>query len=575
MHFHSNYSVKKLQGAFEYLLLVGGLILVVLVAGSILQSSTTTLYEKLRGYKPPEVNYLTTGDDPPEITNMYVSPTIGKPTTSFSLYCEASDDVNLSSITITVNGTTVKSCTASGTSSSCSTTYTPGTPGTFTFTCTAVDSSSQSTSLSTSFSASSDAPLVSILYPDEGASLVGAYITVQWDALDPDGTITSITVDCDGDGTPEATLPGTSTSYTCSYSADGSYTVTVTATDDTGLTGSDSVSFSLIVTESICFDSIDNDYDGLTDCADPDCDGQYCGTETFNDYCVSPDVWYDYDGDGQFDSATFDLYCSAGACMEPTPVKRSTDASLQACTACGYTWCTTTECVWSSDYNIYYQAGPYWLVLDRGPCVNSSDIYRVDVLDLSGNNTNRRSVSGPTADPSITDTGRLQMPTCVYCNPGIFYTDRTCTWVALSYEIKTYDGSLWTCYKFGTWIEGDMDKNQQLCNDVYGIWCPDCAWSPDGKIYYYSPPKIPFEDANCVSRYYFIVNVRTTSALDLSTGNTFSINAAYSSLASDRYCLLRDENGYYYWTRLNETVTDANGNTWKCTGIDTWTCLTC
>ncbi|MCL7486958.1 MAG: choice-of-anchor F family protein [Desulfobulbaceae bacterium] len=52
-------------------------------------------------------------------------------------------------------------------------------------------------------------------------------------------------------------------------------------------------------TEQFCTDGLDNDGDGLIDCADPDCEGiEMCGPEGKGDTCSDG---YDNDGDGQID----------------------------------------------------------------------------------------------------------------------------------------------------------------------------------------------------------------------------------------------------------------------------------
>ena len=61
----------------------------------------------------------------------------------------------------------------------------------------------------------------------------GQPVSLSFTASDPDGTISTITVDW-GDNTGPQNLPGTSTSETHTYQAGGQYTITVSATDNSG-----------------------------------------------------------------------------------------------------------------------------------------------------------------------------------------------------------------------------------------------------------------------------------------------------------------------------------------------------
>jgi PKD repeat protein len=65
---------------------------------------------------------------------------------------------------------------------------------------------------------------------------VGQLVTVSFTATDPDGTISSISVNW-GDGTALDTLAGTATSDMHTYSIAGTFTLTVSATDNSGSTG--------------------------------------------------------------------------------------------------------------------------------------------------------------------------------------------------------------------------------------------------------------------------------------------------------------------------------------------------
>ncbi|MCO4769607.1 MAG: PKD domain-containing protein [Deltaproteobacteria bacterium] len=62
---------------------------------------------------------------------------------------------------------------------------------------------------------------------------------------DADGTIVSYSWDCDSDGLPEVILP-TPNGASCTFTASGTYTVTLTVTDDDGATDSDTASLTVL-----------------------------------------------------------------------------------------------------------------------------------------------------------------------------------------------------------------------------------------------------------------------------------------------------------------------------------------
>src|SRR3989449_1965191 len=70
---------------------------------------------------------------------------------------------------------------------------------------------------------------------------VGQTVTVTFSTTDPDGAISSFSVNW-GDGTTPDSLPGTATSDTHAYGSGGNFTITVTATDNSGSTGSGTIS---------------------------------------------------------------------------------------------------------------------------------------------------------------------------------------------------------------------------------------------------------------------------------------------------------------------------------------------
>src|SRR5207249_2672074 len=70
----------------------------------------------------------------------------------------------------------------------------------------------------------------------------GSTVTLSFASTDPDGTVSSISIDW-GDGTTPSGLPGTATSATHSYINTGNaksqtFTITITSTDNGGSTGS-------------------------------------------------------------------------------------------------------------------------------------------------------------------------------------------------------------------------------------------------------------------------------------------------------------------------------------------------
>ncbi|NPA86552.1 MAG: PKD domain-containing protein [Candidatus Diapherotrites archaeon] len=206
-----------------------------------------------------ELTVLGGDSTPPTITSFTANPSSISAGSSTTLTCEAIDDSGISTIQIYKNAgdtTPVQTCTAS----SCSATVTYITAGTYTPKCVATDTSGNSSSKTTTVSVSSSSttpapsptpppsdnspPTITITSPPDGEIFKApASITVSWTASDPDGDSLSFTVDC-GNGTTATT---TATSYTCSYSSGGTYTITVTASDGE-LSASDSVSIVLDAT---------------------------------------------------------------------------------------------------------------------------------------------------------------------------------------------------------------------------------------------------------------------------------------------------------------------------------------
>jgi len=79
------------------------------------------------------------------------------------------------------------------------------------------------------------APTLTITSLSPSPANTNQTVTISFMATDPHGTVSSVTVNW-GDGTPSDTLPASARSATHSYNRTGSFTITVTATDNSGST---------------------------------------------------------------------------------------------------------------------------------------------------------------------------------------------------------------------------------------------------------------------------------------------------------------------------------------------------
>ncbi len=90
-------------------------------------------------------------------------------------------------------------------------------------------------------------PSVIITSPSNGQTFIASSfpysITIQWNASDPDGDSLIFSIDCKNDGTPDAST--SSTTYSCTYNSEGTYTAKVIAYDGKGGSASDTVSFTI------------------------------------------------------------------------------------------------------------------------------------------------------------------------------------------------------------------------------------------------------------------------------------------------------------------------------------------
>jgi hypothetical protein len=146
---------------------------------------------------------------------------------------------------VTVNwgdGTALDSLTATATSDTHVYAST-GTARSQTFTITVTATNGAGPGSGTNFETINDqAPTTIISSVAPSPASTGSAVTIGFTSSDPDGTISTVTVDW-GDGTTPSILPGTATSATHSYSTTGSaksqtFTITTIATDNSGSTGS-------------------------------------------------------------------------------------------------------------------------------------------------------------------------------------------------------------------------------------------------------------------------------------------------------------------------------------------------
>src|SRR2546425_71425 len=112
---------------------------------------------------------------------------------------------------------------------------------TFTITVTATNSAGPGSG-TTSETVNDRPPTVTFIAVAPNPALTGSTVTLSFASTDPDGTVSSISIDW-GDGTRPSGLPGTATSATHSYINTGNaksqtFTITITSTDNGGSTGS-------------------------------------------------------------------------------------------------------------------------------------------------------------------------------------------------------------------------------------------------------------------------------------------------------------------------------------------------
>jgi hypothetical protein len=193
--------------------------------------------------------YETVNDQPPTVAISTISPNPAPTGSTVTVGFSSSDpDGTVSSLTIVWgDGTTPTTLPGSATSATHSYTSTGSvTSRAFTITLTATDNSGLTGSATSSVVVNDKAPLVSVGGVSPNPALTGQQVTLTFSASDSDGTVSSISINW-GDGTALTSLAGTSTSATHTYSSTGvgtsePFNITLTATDNSGSTGSASVS---------------------------------------------------------------------------------------------------------------------------------------------------------------------------------------------------------------------------------------------------------------------------------------------------------------------------------------------
>ncbi len=107
---------------------------------------------------------------------------------------------------------------------------------TFTITVTVTDNSGNTGQRTSSVIVNDQPPVVTISNISPNPANAGQVVTLIITATDPDGTVSSISVNW-GDGTTPDVLSGTATSDTHSYSQTGTFTISINGTDNSGSTG--------------------------------------------------------------------------------------------------------------------------------------------------------------------------------------------------------------------------------------------------------------------------------------------------------------------------------------------------
>ena len=184
------------------------------------------------------VTVTVTAVSPPTVSITNVSPNPASTGQMVSLTFTVSSTATVTGITVSWgDGTTLDSLPGSATSDTHSYANTGNAMiQAFTITVTATNSGGPG-SATTTETVNDRAPVVTISTVSPNPANTGQLVTAAFTATDPDGTVSSIIVNW-GDSTTPDSLAGSATSDTHTYASTASFTITITATDNSGSTGS-------------------------------------------------------------------------------------------------------------------------------------------------------------------------------------------------------------------------------------------------------------------------------------------------------------------------------------------------
>jgi PKD repeat protein len=179
----------------------------------------------------------TVNDRPPTVTISTILPNPANTGTMVTVSFTATDpDGTVSSLSVNWgDGSTPTSLAGTATSTHTYTSTGSAKSQLFTITVTDTDNSGSTGSAQTTETVNDRPPVVAVTNPTPNPALTGQLVTVTFSAGDPDGTVSSISVNW-GDTTTPDSLAGTAISDTHTYTSGGSFTITVTATDNSGST---------------------------------------------------------------------------------------------------------------------------------------------------------------------------------------------------------------------------------------------------------------------------------------------------------------------------------------------------
>ena len=189
------------------------------------------------GSMSQSITVTVTSISPPTVSITNVSPNPANTGQMVTLTFTVSSSATVTGVTVDWgDGTTPDSLLGTATSDTHSYLNT-GNSMTQTFKITVTATNSGGPGLATTTETVNDRPpAVTISTVSPNPANTGQLVTVSFTATDPDGMVSSVSVDW-GDMTTSDSLAGTATSDTHTYASAGSFTTTVTATDDSGSTG--------------------------------------------------------------------------------------------------------------------------------------------------------------------------------------------------------------------------------------------------------------------------------------------------------------------------------------------------